>query len=241
MTSRVGKFTRILLIAAALVATVILATGPLFRLDILSFGTIFQLLTYATMVGAGVVILGIVALILDRRARRGIGAALLAILVAGVPTLLMANNARTAQALPYIHDITTDTANPPAFVAALPLRADAPNPPEYDPEVAAKQRAGYPDLGTQRLALSPETAFAEALDAVRDEGLEVIAEVPDEGRIEAVATTAFFGFKDDVVIRVRPDDGDGALVDIRSKSRMGQSDVGANAARIRALQEEIAD
>lgn len=140
---------------------------------------------------------------------------------------------RQGQVSPPIHDITTDTENPPEFVAVLPLRADAPNPPEYaGEEVAGKQRKAYPEIRTLELDASPAEAIALAESAAREMGWEIVEVAAAEGRLEAVATTAWFGFKDDVVVRITRD-GEGALVDVRSKSRLGLSDVGTNARRIR--------
>ncbi|WP_330970793.1 DUF1499 domain-containing protein, partial [Lysobacter sp. A3-1-A15] len=99
-------------------------------------------------------------------------------------------------------------------------------------ELAQAQLAGYPDLRTHRLAAAPAQAFERALAAARDMGWEIVAAEPAAGRIEATDTTPWFGFKDDVVIRIEGD-GDGSRIDVRSVSRVGGSDVGANAARIR--------
>jgi uncharacterized protein (DUF1499 family) len=135
--------------------------------------------------------------------------------------------------VPPIHDITTDTDRPPAFVAIVPLRADAANPIDYaGTEVGAKQRQGYPDIAPATLAVPPNQAFDRALAAARSMGWELVASDPASGRIEATDTTFWFGFKDDIVIRVAPAPG-GSRVDIRSLSRVGVSDVGTNAARIR--------
>ena len=140
---------------------------------------------------------------------------------------------RQGQVSPPIHDITTDTLNPPPFVDILPLRAGAPNPPEYaGDKVAGQQLAAYPEIETLELAMSPAEAMALAESAARAMEWEVITVVPEEGRLEAVATTAWFGFKDDVVVRITPAEA-GSLVDVRSKSRLGLSDVGTNARRIR--------
>ena len=136
---------------------------------------------------------------------------------------------------PPIHDITTDTTNPPPFVAALPLRAaaNAANPPEYGgADVAAQQQRAFPDIQPLVMTMPPQLAFDRVLAAVREFGWEVIGREPAEGRIEAVDTTLFFGFKDDVVIRLRPASG-GTRVDVRSKSRVGVGDLGANAMRVR--------
>jgi len=113
------------------------------------------------------------------------------------------------------------------------LRKDAPNPAEYGgAEIAAKQAGAYPDLKTIPLSLPPEQAFGVALATAQRMGWRIVAAVPTEGRIEASDTTFWFGFIDDIVIRVRPE-GNGALLDIRSVSRVGLSDVGTNAGRIR--------
>jgi uncharacterized protein (DUF1499 family) len=100
--------------------------------------------------------------------------------------------------------------------------------------VAVKQRAAYPDIKTAILSVPPNEAFARALDAARALGWRIVAEVPAEGRIEATDTTFWFGFTDDIVIRVTAA-GYRSLVDVRSVSRVGRSDVGTNAKRIRAF------
>jgi uncharacterized protein (DUF1499 family) len=143
----------------------------------------------------------------------------------------------SARGKPAIHDITTDTDNPPAFVAILPLRAGAANPPEYaGAEVAGQQRKAYPDIQTLVVRTAAGETFDRALRAVRDLGWDVVASDRSAGRIEAVDTTFWFGFKDDVVIRVTeaPSDG-GTRVDVRSKSRVGVGDLGTNASRVREL------
>ena len=137
---------------------------------------------------------------------------------------------------PAIHDVTSDVSTPPQFVDIIELRqaANAPNPYEYQDDGSAQlQIAAFPEIKTIVLTESYANAFAEALAAAEAMGWEIVAAVPAEGRIEAVASTAYVGFKDDVVIRVR-DDGNAIAVDIRSKSRMGKGDMGANAARILA-------
>jgi uncharacterized protein (DUF1499 family) len=138
-----------------------------------------------------------------------------------------------ARSVPPIHDITTDTQNPPQFVAILPLRKDTTNPVEYGgPELAAQQRKGYPDLGPAILSVSPETAFERALLAAREMGWEIVDANSTEGRIEATDTTFWFGFKDDIVVCITRFEG-GSQVDMRSVSRVGKSDLGTNAKRIR--------
>ena len=154
---------------------------------------------------------------------------LVSLVVVGMPWTQL----RRARRAPPIHDITTDTDHPPAFVAVLPLRASAPNKPDYGgAEIAAKQHLAYPDIQPALLALPPEQGFQRALAAARDMGWEIVATDSAGGRIEATATTFWYGFKDDVVIRLTPS-GRGTRVDVRSESRVGGSDIGTNARRIR--------
>ncbi|MEE4184857.1 MAG: DUF1499 domain-containing protein [Gammaproteobacteria bacterium] len=132
-----------------------------------------------------------------------------------------------------IHDISTDTADPPAFVAVAKLRGPNDNPAEYaGAETAAKQAAAYPDLKTLVLPDPYSLVFATALEVAESMGWEIVASDVSGGRIEATATTPFVGFKDDIVIRVR-DQSPQTLVDVRSKSRLGMGDMGVNANRIR--------
>lgn len=150
--------------------------------------------------------------------------------VAAVPPLLFLQQAKS---VPPIHDITTDTVDPPSFVALAAIREASPNKSAYGgPEVAAQQKQAYADVVTKKLDLAPGPALQKAIDAARALGWEVAATDASTGRLEATETTGWFGFKDDVVVRVRPD-GSGSRVDVRSVSRVGRSDVGANARRIR--------
>jgi len=162
-------------------------------------------------------------------------ALVLLIAVAVVPV----SHLRAAGRVPPIHDITTDLDDPPRFVAVLPHREGAPNTAEHGgAALAAQQRAGYPDLGPARFTAPPERVFARAVDVARGLGWEIVAAVPAEGRLEATDRTRWFGFRDDVVVRVRPD-GTGSRVDVRSVSRVGRSDLGTNARRIRAFLDSL--
>jgi len=115
----------------------------------------------------------------------------------------------------------------------LPLRKDAPNSAEYGgAKLAALQQQGYPDLAPAILELPPRAAFDLALNVARASGWEIVAAAPEDNRIEATATTLLFGFRDDIVIRITPA-GSGSRVDMRSVSRVGRSDLGTNATRIR--------
>ena len=152
---------------------------------------------------------------------------------------------RPLEGTPPIHDVSTDTVNPPEYVAVLPLRADAPNTTVYGgspgmthERLAELQTEAYPDLTTRTFDEPPEQVFARALAAVETLGWELVAAVPEEGRIEATDTTFWFRFKDDVVIRIRPAGG-GTMLDARSVSRVGGGDAGTNARRLRAFFAEL--
>ena len=223
-------------LAVAIVAALVLAAaGPGYRVQLWGIPTGFGMLRWAVYIGlagAAVSLFAAVAALVQRKTKDlplALAGIILGIAIANIPYSWR----EAAREVPAIHDITTDTADPPVFVAILPLRAGAKNPPEYaGREVAVQQERAYPDIRPMLLAVAPITAFERALAAARGQGWEIVAAVPDEGRIEASDTTLWFGFVDDVVIRVTPMDT-GSRVDIRSKSRVGGSDVGINAKRIR--------
>jgi uncharacterized protein (DUF1499 family) len=233
------KIAPIALLVACVAALLLLLAGPGTRFGWWEFGTGFMMMRWAFFAGLAGAALAVLMLLIPKT-RRGSGLVLGAALVLGAGVAWVPwNGLQTVRSLPLIHDISTDTVDPPQFVAVLPLRAEAPNPPEYaGEEAAAQQREAYPDIQPLQLDMPPAQLFEQALDAAREMGWEIVAAVPQEGRIEATATTFWFGFKDDVVIRIVPDDG-GSRLDIRSKSRVGRSDVGANSARIRAFSERL--
>lgn len=167
---------------------------------------------------------------------RGFLMAILGIVLGAAAFGVPGNWYRMAKGVPMIHDITTDTENPPEFVSILPLRKDASNPAEYGgPEIAAKQRAAYPDIRPLTVGISPARAYEAALATAGRMNWRIVEGNPSERRIEAVATTRWFGFKDDVVIRISPAENGGSVLDIRSVSRVGSSDLGTNARRIRTF------
>jgi uncharacterized protein (DUF1499 family) len=136
---------------------------------------------------------------------------------------------RSRRGLPSIHDITTDPDDPPQFSALLPLRTGRVSPAAYDgPAVAAQQRRAYPDIQPIHVDAAAPGVLDAAAAAAGRLGWRIVAVDRERGIIEAVDTTFWFRFKDDIVVRVR-----GSRVDVRSKSRIGRGDLGANAARIR--------
>jgi uncharacterized protein (DUF1499 family) len=205
------------------------------------YGMGFVILKWAAYAGLAAAALSLAGGIVSRpgRLQRGIAFSVAGIVigltVAGIPWAWL----HTAQRVPHIHDITTDTENPPGFVSVLPLRKNAQNSVEYGGlEIAAQQHAAYPDIVPLMLRMPPAQAFERALAAARHRGWMIVDANPAEGRIEATATTFWFGFKDDVVIRIVPVPS-GSRLDMRSVSRVGVSDVGCNAARIRSYLKEL--
>jgi uncharacterized protein (DUF1499 family) len=218
---------------AALGGFLLIIAGLGTRIGLWSFGTGFTVLRWAAYAGVGAVLLAVFFLVLLRPRGAVLASLSVALLIGTVTFALPWQQRRTARTVPPIHDITTDLGDPPAFEAILPLRADAPNSAEYEgEEIAAQQRAAYPDITPLYLEAAPGAAFTQALDAARGMGWEIVSADSTRGRIEATATTRWFGFKDDVVVRITAD-GSRSRVDVRSVSRVGRSDVGANAARIR--------
>jgi uncharacterized protein (DUF1499 family) len=207
--------------------------GPLYRIGLLPLPGAFALLRWGAYAGiAGIVLsLAVLAWAYRRGARRQMAAAAVAFVAALVAVGIPVRWLRAAQSVPPIHDISTDLENPPAFEAVVPLRADAPNTLERPPIVAQQQREGYPDLAPITLAQPVPEVFDRALAAAQDAGWEIVTADKSTGRIEATDTTRWFGFKDDVVVRLTPW-GAGTRVDVRSVSRVGRSDVGTNARRI---------
>jgi len=209
--------------------------GPAYRVGV-PLPAAFTLLRWGAYVGlTGALASALVAVYHGARKTRGpmyLAAAglVLGLVVALIPYRLQ----RQAQAVPPIHDISTDLENPPTFVAVVPLRADAPNSLDRPTAVTEQQRKGYPDLAPLTLGIPTTAAFPRALTVARQMGWEIVVADEASGRIEATDTTRWFGFKDDVVVRVMPW-GAGSRVDVRSVSRVGRSDIGTNARRIRAF------
>jgi uncharacterized protein (DUF1499 family) len=225
-------------LALALLAVLLLfVSGPGTRFGTWDFRTGFQLMRWAAYAGVAAAMLALAALALSRGRGRVIAA--VALLLGALAWFLPWNMRRGASAYPPIHDITTDTRNPPVFVAVAPLREGAPNPMEYEGDsVAAQQTKAYPDIRPLMMAMPVDSSFSLAVRTVREMGWELVDQNRRDGRIEATATTPWFGFKDDVVIRISSASGI-SRVDVRSVSRVGRGDIGANAKRIRAFVEHL--
>lgn len=163
----------------------------------------------------------------------GVFTAILALAVAGGVAYVPWQMQKQKEASPALHDVSTDTANPPPFVALAEVRRVAPNGAGYDGAGATLQKQHFPDIETFRSAGSAAALHGKAAQIVKDRGWQVAANLPDEGRIEATSVSEWFGLKDDVVIRIVATEDGGSLLDIRSAAREGVNDRGANAARIR--------
>lgn len=224
---------RNLLVAASLVAALMfLVSGPGTRLGLWDWQTGFGWMKWAMFLGFGVAVVALVFLVIPKA--RGprpslLVAAIFVGIMAGAPIISLLAQSKN---YPYIHDVTTDTADPPAFVTLLAIRKASPNGADYGgPTIAAQQATAYPNVRPLVLPMGRDQAYSRVLDAVRAMGWDIAASDAAAGRIEATATTTWFGFKDDVVVRLTPQ-GTGTKVDVRSVSRVGESDIGANARRI---------
>lgn len=238
------------LIGAAVVLA--LLSGPAYRTGLANLRVALLALALGAVVLFAGTVLALVGLTVAsaRRMRFERIASTLAVLVGVVASAFLIGWIARGRSAPPIHDISTDLDDPPAFVAVLPLRAaaHAANSPVYASserlpggriiQVADLQRARYPDIRSLELALEPAAALQAAEHAAGRLGWRIDAYVPAEGRLEATDHTVFFGFRDDIVVRVRPS-GHGSRVDVRSESRVGLGDAGTNARRVRAFLREL--
>lgn len=196
----------------------------------------FLILFRAIPIGLGFAAAGlvicIVALIKQHGVARNLG---IVTLVAGLAPLAgtFAMVGPSGLKAPMIHDISTDLDDPPQFVVAMTLRGAHENTLEYGGEkIAAQQRQAYPDIAPLLSTLDADASFKRALGVAQALNWTVTLQDPEQGVIEAYDRTPLFGFIDDIAIRIRAAAG-GSRLDLRSVSRVGLSDVGANAARIR--------
>jgi uncharacterized protein (DUF1499 family) len=221
-------------------------SGTVFRLEWVALSDAFSWLRMGAQLAAVAAILGIVTIVVAGLCKRwgavlaGVVATMVAVTVIAMPVQMQ----HRAQTVPPIHDITTDMDNPPAFVALARAREAAPNAVDYPGiETARQQRASYPMLQPVTLAVpmaQVQTAIRDLI-AARDWQLAEASPTTLEATaitLEATATTRWFGFKDDVVIRLT-DTSEGVRVDMRSASRLGKSDLGTNAERIQDFLEDL--
>ncbi len=244
-TSRLAVWARriaLFSLAATLIAIIIVRSGALEIVPALS-----------TLAGA--LVLAVVAILLAFAAgiviwMEGIGGLRQAVTALVIGFALIAYPLYLgimAYRLPAIYDITTDPIDPPRFEAIARLRPRDANSVAYAGLYTAEQQhAAYSDIEPYLTDASPQEAYAAALKVIAKRKWHIVdarppqAVAPRDGRIEAIARTMILGFREDVVVRVRATP-DGARIDVRSASRYGRHDLGANAARVRALIDDIDD
>jgi uncharacterized protein (DUF1499 family) len=224
----------LLLGALCLLLTTIGAMGN--RTGLLHFRTALNLFLSAGKIAlpvTGIALLILILTILKKASRIVTASAAIGLILAVgiyIPYYIFTDRAQT---LPRIHDITTDTEQPPVFVKVASNRAAGLNSLEYGgPKIAQQQMAAYPQVKAAHLSIDKSAAFRKTLEVVKELDWEVVDANQAEGRIEATDTTFFYGFKDDVVIRITKEGPQKSRIDIRSVSRVGVSDVGVNAERI---------
>ena len=239
---RLGRFSLYASLAAVLALVI---AGPGHRFGMVGVMPGIWLAMAGGALALAALLVGVVAVIgiLRVPGQPALGSAVVAVVIGAALSAQLYGWFDQARSVPPIHDISTDLEDPPTFSAIAPLRADAPNPAAWaGEENAEQQRRAYPDLDTLVVEAPPAEVVRQAAEIARALGWEVVAAQPDAGRLEAVDTTFWFGFRDDIVLRVRPGSR-GTEVDVRSKSRVGRSDLGTNAARIReflaALEESL--
>jgi uncharacterized protein (DUF1499 family) len=232
------RHTPLLALALAVIAVVLLALGPIgWRVGWWHFRfALLTLMPWAAYLGVAALVVSAITLLVGRSRieSRGIAVAILAFAVGGLIAYVPWHYDQIRRTVPPIHDITTDPDNPPAFVAAVPVReAAGDNSVTYEgAKIAEQQRRAYPDIVPLTLALQPGAAFGRALDTAQLMGWTIVAADNAAGRIEASDGSRWFGFTDDIVIRITPSGSD-SRIDLRSSSRLGRSDFGVNAARIK--------
>jgi uncharacterized protein (DUF1499 family) len=225
---------------SAVIMLIILLTGPLgYKFGLVPLMPSLVSLLVA-LLGGGLVFIGALVFVFlagKKGLTRNRNLLLLSMGLSLIPMIIMGPQLAGARSVPPIHDITTDTDSPPEFSEIVKHRAHAPNELAYGSEqlpaeeLAAMQLAAYPNVKPLDTELVVEEAVSRAETVLQDMGLDIIAVDPEAGIVEATATTFWFGFKDDVVVRVTATES-GSRVDVRSISRVGQSDIGLNAKRI---------
>ena len=262
--TRSAKFASFaLFLSVALVAWFALAAfGPKFGIIDWQTGLVTMTFTWGLILIGLTAFVALVALVwtLLKAPRRGWIKALVALAIPAVFFGALASTKATGERVPPIYDVTTNTANPPAYSEETLARRrslDANPLMDFQTPLAEMERwqverfaevgdktaaeliaAGYPDLETAMLPVNPEVAAQTVADAMTDAGFTDVR--VSNGKVEGVAETFLYGFKDDVVARVTPVEG-GSEVDFRSTSRVGLSDLGENAKRIGKLLEAIED
>lgn len=234
------NFPRLGIIIAVLAALLAMLAVVLHRFEAVGFQISLPMLAVSALSGLLAVVLSAIGLITAWQQQKSVLpvlAGLLLGLIVAAPTIL---TMLSGSGVPRIHDITTDIDNPPEFKAVLALRTHTDNTLDRkSPEnLTQLQQEAYPALKPLLLDRSRDIVFTQALQLAKSHGWKIAAASADKGTIEATATTPIMAFKDDVVIRIQSVE-DKTRVDMRSVSRVGLSDLGANAARIQQFMNEL--
>ena len=224
-------------LVGSVIALVLLFLGPVgTRLGIWGFQTGLLLIVPAGVLLAAIgLLVGLISIFVSKK--RGFAgdppSLFISIAICALILVSMGMQFQKGASVPAIHNISTDVVDPPQFTAAIvALRGENSNPLVYNAEeLAVTQQGAYPDVKTLQVSGGVEETVRNAAAALEGMGLEIVTVNEALGLVEATDTTFWFGFKDDVVVRVRAS-GDGSLVDVRSVSRVGLSDLGKNADRI---------
>lgn len=235
--SRIAVFCAVLLVVTLFLHRLFALSTPV-ALNIAAavFAGAFLVLAMALVAGIDIWITG------RQGAARVVSGAVVALALLAIPVSLWL----TSREWPAINDVSTDTARPPQFTEISKLRLAGSNPAEYPGETFAPLQAeNYPDLKPLVVERTPDEAFELVLQALGKLRLKTLSEVPPSasndgaGSIEFSDHTLILGFVDDVAIRITGDGDAGARIDVRSASRFGRHDFGANAARVRLVLNEI--
>lgn len=224
---------------SAVLCLILLISGPFgYKYEITGLGPSLISILVAVVGAVLVFVIGLVMMLvaIKKDLPKDRNLILVAMVLSLIPMMFVVPQMLKAQSVPAIHDISTDTTNPPEFVTLVEARSDTDNDLVYEDatlgaETAMMQEKTYPNVKPLEADLSVEDAVARAAGILEEQGLAIANVDSETGIVEATATTAWFGFKDDVVVRVVAV-GDVSRIDVRSVSRVGRSDIGANAARI---------
>src|SRR6185369_5900201 len=232
-TSAAAQYGSTLGVAAAILGVVGVTCAALGLLPPIGGFALVVLALGMSLIGLVMSIVGYVATA-PAKNREGRSSAVRGLALCAMVLVAILVPASKGRGVPRINDITTDTEDPPKFVAAL--NANPGRDMSYPEGFAAQQNEGYQDLASLVLGYPPAVAYEKVRAALASmPRMEIIGESREEGRIEATETSSLFDFADDVVVRLRPYAEGGTRVDVRSKSRVGKGDLGVNANRIRAL------
>ncbi|MDA0655349.1 MAG: DUF1499 domain-containing protein [Proteobacteria bacterium] len=215
-----------------------------YRLELWIHKPAFVIIQWMAYAGGLAALVSLVGAVMTREnmGERSFQLAVIGLIAGALVVYLPYNYKAQKKGNPRLSDITTDTVSPPNFVAAAEARKSDKRSKlstKYGGAKFAKlQKKGYPDIKTVTFATSPDKVFDVALDLVKDRGWEMHASNKKEGHIEAMPTTFWFGFRDDMVIRVKGD-GNSAKFDMRSASRCCKNDWGTNARRIRSFVDDL--